>query len=145
MSAIQFSLAVHNAIGGIYSIQSGNQANLSAISAYDEPIVPVLLEAFGLLQESHEQVLCVIADRPLPEVYRKHEQSSMPMYSMAFLLKRGQSFALSQVDSSAAVSQDKGLNQVLSLAKLLAGDSHNISVVHNRSAWNIDRNEGSPA
>ena len=139
VSAIQFSLAVHNAIGGIYSIQTANNANLSAITASDEPLMPTLIEAYGLLQQNEKKVLCVIADRPLPEVYQQVELSNFPAYVLAFVMTAGDVISISQLGSDAVVSTEKGINQVISFANFLANGVNCIDTEHNKSGWKISR------
>lgn len=139
VSPMQFSLAVHNAIGGVYSIHTGATANLSAIASGDEPLLPTIVEAYGLLQESGWSVLCVIADTSLPPVYQKAELSSVPTHSLAFMLTSGDRFSLSLLEQKEIPLGETGLDQVLNLADLIAGKVNQIECAHNDSCWGIKR------
>lgn len=71
LSPTAFSLAVHNAVGGIYSIATGETGNISAISAGPDSLCAALIEARGLLfnQPANSRVWCVIYDEPIPAIY----------------------------------------------------------------------------
>ena len=74
MSPTQFSLAVHNAIGGVISIAQKNTAPMTAISAMDGLALQALFEAAGQLTET-DKVICVLYDAPLPAQYEGYASS----------------------------------------------------------------------
>ena len=90
VSPMHFSLAVHNAITGVMSIQNENRANISAIAAGQEGLLPTILEAVGILSIEHPKVLCVICDVPLPDIYQEHEGKPETAFAVSFLLTRDQ-------------------------------------------------------
>ncbi|MFP8966873.1 beta-ketoacyl synthase chain length factor [Pokkaliibacter sp. CJK22405] len=87
MSPTGFSLAVHNAVAGLLSIARKDLSEVTAIAATRNLIVSALLEAVTQLQE-RDQVLCVIYDVPLPELYRSYSSSETHPYALAMLLSR---------------------------------------------------------
>lgn len=93
-SPAAFSLSVHNATSGVYSIARGNQAAASAIAAGEETLLWALQEACLRLQEK-SPVLLVYADEPLPEAYARFAEHRAPAHALALLLERGDEFALS--------------------------------------------------
>jgi hypothetical protein len=78
MSPMQFSLAVHNAIVGVFSIQEKVHAPIQTLAAGAEPIIPTLLEMAALLEEGFERVYGVICDVQLPQVYQQFEAPEAP-------------------------------------------------------------------
>jgi hypothetical protein len=69
LSPTAFSLSVHNAIAGLYSIAYRNQQEITVIAPGLEGIAPAFIEALGLLQEGAGQVLVVLYDEPISEFY----------------------------------------------------------------------------
>lgn len=88
LSPTHFSLSVHNAIGGLLSITRKDTSSMTALACGFDDISTALLEAQAILTEQDcEQVLCLIYDEPVPEVYRQ-QQAITPSYpyATAFLL-----------------------------------------------------------
>lgn len=70
MSPNNFSLAVHNAIGGLYTMYAQNTAPLSAIAVKKNLFLAALIEASAQIQERQQDLVCVIYDVPLPQFYQ---------------------------------------------------------------------------
>lgn len=87
MSPTGFSLAVHNAVSGVFSIARKDVSAVTAIAASDDLIISALIEAIGQLQTS-EKVLCIVYDVPLPEIYRDSLESDPFPYACAMMLSR---------------------------------------------------------
>lgn len=95
LSPIAFSLSVHNAIGGIISIQQKITANITAIAADGSEIMATLIEAAGLIlsgkaniaDQSNQQVLCIVCDDPLPESYQAYCQMPKQAFALAFIVQ----------------------------------------------------------
>ncbi|MEC4747108.1 beta-ketoacyl synthase chain length factor [Methylomicrobium sp. Wu6] len=69
LSPTVFSLSVHNAIAGLYSIVYHNQQEITVMAPGLDGLAPAFLEALGLLQEGAGQVLVVLYDEPIAEFY----------------------------------------------------------------------------
>jgi len=92
LSPAQFSLSVHNAVSGVFSIAREDPSAVTALALRTEGPSLALLEAAMILAESvAERVLCVIYDKPMPEPYASAEPDLGPSlpYAAAFLLHRG--------------------------------------------------------
>lgn len=161
VSPMNFSLAVHNAIPGILSIHSGNTANITSLAALEESLVPALLEAAGLLQEGHTQVLCLFADVPIPDIYRPHCPEPAAPYAASFLVSSDAddrfqlSFAPDEssadensADESAAGDSSVGKSAVhepatrpeaLRFVEYLASGAHRFDARHNGGLWTLTR------
>ncbi|MBS1214277.1 MAG: hypothetical protein H6R26_2894 [Proteobacteria bacterium] len=73
ISPSRFSLSVHNAVAGLYSLCSDTRAPCTVLAGGKEDFYGAFLEAAGLLLEkSCERVLVVWYEQPLPEVYRSY-------------------------------------------------------------------------
>ena len=70
VSPTAFSLSVHNAISGLFSIAYGCHQEITVIAPGQDGIAPAFIEALGLLQERHaDEVLIVLYDEPLSDFY----------------------------------------------------------------------------
>lgn len=122
LSPTAFSLSVHNALAGLFSIHRKSEQPITAIAAGAEELVPVLLECLGQLQNQAEHVLCVFCDEPLPEFYA----SDLPpgqRFAAAFVISRGEQFRLLATPPEAedVESNTPEQPQALQFADFLAG------------------------
>lgn len=69
ISPTAFSLSVHNAIAGLFSIAYGNTAEVTVLAPGEDGMASAFLEALGMLQEGIPEVLMVFYDEPLPDFY----------------------------------------------------------------------------
>jgi len=86
LSPTHFSLSVHNAIGGLLSIARKDTSSMTALACGFDDISTALLEAQAILAEQNcEQVLCLIYDEPVPDVYLQAVPPN-DAYAVAFLI-----------------------------------------------------------
>ncbi len=94
LSPTHFSLSVHNAIIGLWSIQRGDTSEMTALAAEGDGLEHALLEAAGLLAEGAPQVLLVIAEDSPPPLYRPWIDDVPFPYALALRLAAGDGWAL---------------------------------------------------
>jgi len=127
MSPTGFSLAVHNAVSGLFSIARNDTSEVTAIAACEGLVTQALIETAGQLL-NRERVLCVIYDVPLPALYRNYTETDPFPYAIAMVLSRntGEQFSFAQTDSP-LLSESKLSSELdtqpLRLIELLAGVS----------------------
>ncbi|HET6331377.1 MAG TPA: beta-ketoacyl synthase chain length factor [Holophagaceae bacterium] len=87
ISPTQFSMNVHNAVAGIWSISRQDSSACTALGAGPETFGWGLLEAYSL-HRSHggAPVLFVYGDDRLPEVLTEFEPMQAPLHALAFLI-----------------------------------------------------------
>lgn len=137
LSPTAFSLSVHNATAGLFSIQQGLTSNITAISGGAQELVPALLESLGLCNAQTPQVLCVFCDEPTPDIYQHQADQPAHAYAVALILSAGQEWQLEQLGSSAADLSTEP--QVLQLLRALQGDVESLLLTHNGSDWRVRR------
>jgi hypothetical protein len=87
LSPSRFSLSVHNAIAGLYSLCSGSEAACASLAGSADDLFAAFLEAAGLLAESGcPRVLLVFYEQPLPEVYRAFATGPSRVVALALVL-----------------------------------------------------------
>jgi hypothetical protein len=69
ISPTAFSLSVHNAIAGLFSMAWKNKLQCTVVAPGEEGLAAAFIEGLGLLQEGAEQVLLVFYDEPLVDFY----------------------------------------------------------------------------
>jgi len=139
VSPMHFSLAVHNAICGVLSIQAGLTANISTIAAGQQGLVPVFLEAAGILMGGADKVLCVICDVLLPEIYRDEQSLPKIPYAISFVMTRsnGVNLTLQQLPLNEDMSH-VNLSPT-SLIEFLATKQTELLIEHNSVTWALSR------
>jgi hypothetical protein len=69
LSPTAFSLSVHNAIAGLFSIAYRNSQEITVIAPGQEGIAPAFIEALGMLHEGADEVLIILYDEPIADFY----------------------------------------------------------------------------
>jgi len=142
MSPTSFSLAVHNAVAGLFSIARKDTSAVTAIAAIEGLVLQAFFEAIGQLQET-EKVFCVIYDVPLPDFYRQHSSDSDTAfpYAIAMIISRvdGEAFTLEPGEQVAPVGPGPGDSEPMQLLGLLAGLKNETLLQQNGSAWRMAR------
>jgi hypothetical protein len=87
LSPTAFSLSVHNATGGLFSIARRDHGNSLALAAGRSSVEHGAIEACGLLADGAPAVLLVVTDGPLPPVYREFADCDEQAFGWAWLLR----------------------------------------------------------
>lgn len=85
LSPSRFSLSVHNAIAGLFSIQTESLEPYVSLAGGTEGLFAAYIEAAGLLLEA-PQVMIVCYDQPLPIQYQAYTTSSTNTWALAMVL-----------------------------------------------------------
>ena len=139
ISPTSFSLAVHNAISGLFSIARKDTSAITSLAPMDHLVFHTLCEAIGQLQ-STEKLLCVIYDAPLPEFFRFYEAGDDFPYAVAMIISCSgtQAFELTSGDTP-----DKKFNfaekEALSLVRLLTGLTDCFNLGPECAGWRLSR------
>jgi hypothetical protein len=91
LSPMDFSLSVHNASSGIFSIATGNTAPASAIAARQGLVASAILE--GLTQArswGSDRFLCVFQEEPVPSQFLNASQKYPELCAFALLCREDQ-------------------------------------------------------
>ncbi|MCM5705004.1 beta-ketoacyl synthase chain length factor [Larsenimonas salina] len=88
VSPTRFSLSVHNALAGVYSIAFGHLGSISAISATGEEWPALIQEAEGFLAEGAPRVVIIWSDSTIPGRYRARDRCAEHPSAVAVVLER---------------------------------------------------------
>jgi hypothetical protein len=87
LSPTSFSLSVHNATAGLFSIARGEHSNSIALAGGQSTVEHGVIEACGLLGDGEPQVLLVVYDCPLPTVYQEFEDCDEQPFAWSWLMR----------------------------------------------------------
>ena len=90
LSPTQFSLSVHNAVIGLWSILRGETSEMTALAAAGDGLEHGLIEACALLNEGAQAVLLVITEEQPPDAYASWIDDVPFPYAVGLLLTPGQ-------------------------------------------------------
>lgn len=154
LSPTHFSLSVHNAIGGVFSIARKDTAPISALACGDDGVCQGLLETALILSESdYSEALCVFYDAPIPEVYGDTATGPSFPYAAAFVIGlqepsesgEGELGLDMEMQSTIASSRPASLKepQVLSFIRfLLMAEKTSLRLASNAHAWTLAKRAG---
>lgn len=111
VSPLRFQNSVHNTAGGQFSIATRNRNACTAISAGDQTVSSVLLEAYGVLHEGAERVLVGVGEEPAP-----------PLLGGPLATPLALAMVLTNVDSPGSDRDTRGA-AMLTLQRPEAGDA----------------------
>ena len=95
LSPTQFSLSVHNAVIGLWSIMRGETSEMTALAAAGDGLEHALIEACALLNEGAPAVLLIITEEQPPQAYA-HWIDDVPFpYAVGLLLTPGEQWQVS--------------------------------------------------
>ena len=142
ISPTNFSLAVHNAICGVISIHTNNNASISALSFGQEGLIPVLLEAMGFMDAGDSSVLCILCDTSLPEIFHDSCAYIEIPYAAAFMLNKEEGIGL-ELNQRPNDSETKALLlggcEALKFMEFLESDRLEFLTMHNDCLWQVAR------
>lgn len=141
ISPTAFSLSVHNATAGLFSIQQGLTKNITAISCSEAELIPALLEALGQCKTQEPRVMCVFCDEPPPDIYRAHVNQPEFPYALALIVSLGDTWQLTNLGSLNNATSTPSKLQPMGLLALLQGETRNLSIVHNHTNWQLSRSD----
>jgi hypothetical protein len=154
LSPAAFSLSVHNATAGLFSIARRDHANSLALAAGRGTVEHAAIEACGLLADGAPAVLLVAADGPLPPMYQEFADCDEQAFGWAWLLTRpddGDAGAISLRWSSAAQAdgdqqEDVALSAAepggLQVMRFFLSGAARLERQADRRHWTWSRDEG---
>ncbi|MBS1157210.1 MAG: hypothetical protein H6R07_3134 [Proteobacteria bacterium] len=116
VSPQSFSLSVHNATLGLYTIANGCHANVTALAGSNATASALLTEAMGLLADGLASVLIIACDEMLPDCYASYADEPQAPFAWAAELVASDEFTPS---IQPAVPASRNLPELLDLFRFL--------------------------
>jgi len=139
LSPTQFSLSVHNAVIGLWSIMRGETSEMTALAATGDGLEHGVLEAAALLKEGAPAVLLVIAEEQPPQVYEPWVDDVPFPYAVGLLLTPGDDW---QLTLSTPQTQPQGSEwpHALGLVRMLLNNETTCQHAWKSRVWTWQRN-----
>ncbi|KAB0493880.1 beta-ketoacyl synthase chain length factor [Pseudomonas vancouverensis] len=139
LSPTQFSLSVHNAIIGLWSIMRGETSEMTALAAAGDGLEHGMLEAAALLNEGEPAVLLVITEERPPQAYSSWIDDVPFAYALGLLITPGNDWQLSLNSPGNMLSKPRWPH-ALSLLPALLGQQTTCQHAWNDRVWTWQRN-----
>ena len=148
VSPTAFSLSVHNAVAGLYSMVSGNQAPTTSLSAGENTFAAGWIEAVGLLGSPGndcEAVTLVYYEEPLPPDYQEFQSEALFPMALALNMRHAShndteaySLCMADQESTTGISPPW---QPLAFIRLMLNQNQQTEGTGSGSRWIWKRNE----
>ncbi|MGZ4991503.1 MAG: beta-ketoacyl synthase chain length factor [Methylobacter sp.] len=139
VSPTAFSLSVHNAISGLFSMAYNCHQEITVVAPGRDGIAPAFIEALGMLQEGDaDEVLMVLYDEPLSDFYPSLPFAVNAPAIGALALKMaltGDGLPLRFNRSSAHRDDGEHALQIFSFLKFLVADDKTLVLGNHRHSW----------
>ncbi|HDS1734206.1 beta-ketoacyl synthase chain length factor [Pseudomonas hunanensis] len=137
LSPTQFSLSVHNAVIGLWSILRGETSEMTALAAAGDGFEQGILEAAGLLHDGAPAVLLIVAEEQPPAAYQPWIDDVPFPYALALLLTPGQQWALTA--GPASEHRPAALPHALDWLRALLGGENQLVHPGRQRSWTWQR------
>ena len=138
LSPTQFSLSVHNAVIGLWSILRNETSEMTALAAAGDGLEHGMLEAAALLNEGAPAVLLVITEEQPPAAYANWIVDVPFPYALGLLLTPGDEWRL-ELNSGAVQLSQTQWPHALNLLRTLLTDQAACQHAWKNRVWNWQR------
>ncbi len=142
ISPTAFSLSVHNAIAGLFSMAWHNKLQCTVIASGEEGLAAAFIEAIGLLGEGVEHVLLVFYDEPLVDFYPSapFKLSTDETCALALLIaKNGEGQTLKMSSLPLTGNDGEQPVQLIAFIRFLAGAQTQLTLKTARHSWRWEK------
>jgi Beta-ketoacyl synthase, N-terminal domain len=138
LSPTAFSLSVHNAIAGLYSIAYGNSQEITVIAPGLDGIAPAFIEAVGMLHEGTDEVMIILYDEPIADFYPTAPFKLTMAFPCVLALRialGGDGLAVQFCHSVASRDDGEHPAQILGLLRFLLARELSLSLGNHGHSW----------
>ena len=140
LSPTHFSLSVHNAVAGLWSIFRNDTSEMTSIAGVEDGLEHALVEAQLLLAAGAPSVLLIIAEDQQPSAYLPWIDDVPFAYALALQVAPGQQWQLelSSLNTDSAI-ESKSWPHALQLLPLLMGTKQRLELRVANRQWKWQR------
>ncbi len=138
LSPTAFSLSVHNAIAGLFSIAFANREEITVIAPCREGIAAAFVEGLGQLQEGRDDVLLILYDEPIADFYPTAPYRLTMPDPCVFGVKigfQGKGLALNLSRSTRTREDGEQPVQLLALIRFLLSEDSELALGNQGHSW----------
>ena len=139
LSPTAFSLSVHNAVAGLYSILTNNKSAINAMAAGQDSVFMALVDAYARLKSGIcNKVLLVHVDQALPPAYDGFKDEKQIDHAVAFVLSLDESIKSSfnlKFDAHENIDSNDKVPLALTLFAWLNSNESKLDLSSNKYRW----------
>lgn len=143
LSPTAFSLSVHNAVAGLYSILTNNKSAINAMAAGQDSVFMALVDAYARLKSGIcNKVLLVHVDQALPAPYDEFKDEKQIDHAVAFVLSLDESIKSSfnlKFNAYENTNRDNKAPRALTLYAWLNSDESKLDISSNKYRWHCSK------
>ena len=140
LSPQSFSLAVHNAIPSLYTIDKKLNSNVLAISS-EAGVFSAIIEALGLFACGEQAVRIIVAEEAVPSEYRQYCDFTDESYAYAIDLVPSGGMSLSFSGNEQQGSESNALSTNLQAFRFLLSGERSCECAIGKTSWLMKREE----
>lgn len=142
LSPTQFSLSVHNAVIGLWSIMRGETSEMTALAAAGDGLEHGVLEAGTLLAEGAAAVLLIVTEESPPAAYAPWIDDVPFPYALGLLLTPGDEWqlTLTTCESKQGANSPSTWPHALNLIQALSTQQSTLQHPWKNRLWNWQHN-----
>jgi len=145
LSPTAFSLSVHNAVAGLYSILTNNKSAINAMAAGQDSLFMALVDAYARLKSGIcNKVLLIHVDQALPEAYDEFKDEKQIDHAVAFVLSLDENIKTKLKLEFDAHEERINTSGQMPFALLfyawLNSNDKNLTLSSNRNLWHCSKN-----
>jgi hypothetical protein len=138
ISPQSFSLAVHNAIPSLYTIDKKMNSNVLAISS-EAGVFSAIIEALGLFACGEQVVRIIVAEEAVPSEYKQYCDFTGETYAYTLDLIPDGDLSLSFSSSEVLGKESSDLSFSLEAFRFLLSDDDECQRIVGKTSWNLKR------
>jgi Beta-ketoacyl synthase, N-terminal domain len=138
LSPTQFSLSVHNAVIGLWSILRGETSEMTALAAAGDGLEHGVIEAAALLADGAPAVLLIVTEEQPPHAYADWVDDVPFPYAVGLLLTPGTDWQLSLGSGSEDLAKAEWPH-ALNLLRVLLSEQSSCQHSWKNRLWNWQR------
>ena len=138
ISPQSFSLAVHNAIPSLYTIDRKMNSNVLAISS-EAGVFSAIIEALGLFACGERMVRIIVAEQTVPSEYKQYCEFSDETFAYALDLIPDGDVLLSFSSAEDLSKGSSNLSFSLEAFRFLLSDDAECQRIVGKTSWNLKR------
>lgn len=130
LSPTRFSLSVHNAVIGLWSMFRDDTSEMTAIAATENGLEQAVLEAVLLLHAGANSVLVIVAEEQQPELYQPWIDDVPFAHALALQIMPGNNYSLRMQAEAKTATDDHRVPPALRVLPLLLGTQRAVDCGH---------------
>jgi hypothetical protein len=138
VSPQEFSVAVHNATAGLYSIATQFHGNIQSLAAGAATPFMGLIEACAMLASGVPSVRLILCDQPVPDPFQPFADSGDCPFAILLELAAAGDFALERLAPAARPARGS-LPPALALLHFLLGSDAEAAMAAGPHLWRLSR------